>query len=188
MLFPGDPEFTLENYGELPYHYPIIAVKEGLLLRRETLNDMERPTAMVTAMLANQNRDPKKNKKPFSYEDFCFYKPMDDENTPAYVYGSSMLAALNMGLLPSWALFCFKEVTASASREYVPAVPLLFAEDAILLHPKRVEGGWYGMLIAQESASNRRVTFSDPDGKLFHLQVPTVHTKVICQEESVLFD
>jgi hypothetical protein len=141
---------------------------------------------MVSSILANQNRDPKKSKKAPGWEDFSFYRPRDGATTANYVYGSAMLEMAKKGRLPSWALFCFREVTETASAAYKPAMCAFVAEDAMLLHPVKVGNGWEGMLIAQESASEQQRTFVDDGGQKYVLHVPHVHTKVVCQEDVTL--
>lgn len=141
---------------------------------------------MNTAMLANQNRDPKKQKKGYTYEDFSFYKPMDVGNTADYVYGSAIVEMAKKRTLPAWAMFCFKEVAATASPGYKPATCALVAEDAMLLHPNRVGDGWEGMLVACESASEQTRKFVDDHGAEYVLTVPHIHTKFIAEEDVVL--
>jgi len=185
-FYPGDPEFTWEKYSSLPYPYVVTAYVRGSDLYRERMHDQERPTAMVSALLANSQRDPKKNKKPPTWEDFSFYKPRNGGSTANYVYGSAMLEMAKKRRLPGWALFCFKEVVETASAAYVPAMCAFVAEDAMLLHPVRAGEGWEGMLIATESASEQERVFVDDSGAKHVLRVPHVHTKVICQEDVIL--
>lgn len=180
-LYPGDSDFSWENYSSLPYNYVVVAYVRGTALYREKMHDFERPTAMVSSLLANQSRDMKKSKKPLGWEDFSFYKPQLGSEGVSYVYGSSMLKLVKARALPSWALFCFKEVTASASDAYEPACAALIAEDALLLHPIQDGNGWSGMLIAQESASDQERVFRGEDGTVVKLTVPYIPTKVVCQ-------
>lgn len=186
MFFPGDQEFTWERYSSLPYPYVINAFAAGSRLYQERMHDMERPTALVASILSNQNRDPKKGKA-VTFEDMSFYKPRDHYSRADGAYGSAMLKMVERGTLPSWALFCFKGVTAAADLEYVPKTCALVAEDAILLHPVEKNGTWEGMLIAQESASMQRREFVSDDGRRVSLAVPRVGTKVICEEGVTLF-
>lgn len=156
-------------------------------MHRERLHDLERPVAMVSSILANNNRDPKKNKKGFSYEDFSFYRPTDGGDVADYVYGSAMLEMAKKGRLPAWAMFCYKEVTSAAQPDYVPENCALVSEDAILLHPEKTQTGWSGMLIAAESASDQVRLFTADDGTVFKLAVPHIHTKYVAEENVVLF-
>ena len=185
-FYPGDPDFTFERYSSLPYSYVLLAYIKGSDLYRERMHDLERPTAMISSILANQNRDPKKSGKPLNFLDFSFYKPRHGENSANYVYGSAMLKMAKERRLPAWALFCFKEVVSSASQSYKPEVCALVAEDAMLLHPVKTPEGWEGMLIAVESASDKVRMFTDDKGRKHTLTVPHVHTKAICEEGVVL--
>ena len=141
---------------------------------------------MVSSLLANQNRDPKRAAKAYTFEDFSMYKPRDGGDRADYVYGSAMLKMAKLRRLPAWALFCFKEVTASANPEYDPDVCAFIAEDAMLLHPVRVGDSYEGMLIALESASERVRVFVDDEGNEITLTVPHVHTKAIAEENVIL--
>lgn len=185
MFFPGDPEFTWENYAQLPYPYVVNAYQNGHILNQERLHDLERPTALLTALTSNKGKDPRKNKLN-TYLDMSFYKPRDTEASVDAAYGSAMLEMAKRGMLPSWTLFCFKEVTASADSSYKPETLALVAEDAVLLHPQQTPSGWEGMLIARESASLQEREFVSDTGQTVVLTVPLVHTKVICEEGVIL--
>ena len=162
------------------------AIKRGDKMRQYDLFDYERPIAQQTAVIANQNRDPKKQKKGFSFQDFSFYIPQEERNLPNGAYGSAALAALKERRFPSWALFCYKDLVATADQGYVPHMPILVAEDAILLHPVKDGHGWRGMLVAQESASEKRRTFDDGQGNSITLTVPFVETKFVAIEDVTL--
>lgn len=185
MFFPGDSDFTWENYSSLPYPYVINAFTNGSNLYRESMHDRERPIALATSLIANKGRDPKKSKT-LSYLDMSFYKPIDQEGAVDYYYGSAMMQLAKRKLLPSWTLFCFKEVTANAASDYIPEMCALIAEDAILLHPVQHGHIWEGMLIAQESASEQRRVFKSETGVQVTLTVPHVHTKIVCEEDARL--
>jgi len=149
------------------------------------MHDLERPTALSATFLANKGRDPKKNKM-INYLDLSFYKPRNGSDGADAVYGSAMMTMAKRRTLPSWALFCFKDVTSGASSDYVPEVCAFVAKDAMLLHPIKVDGGWEGMLIALESASEQKRTFVADNGEEYELFVPLVHTKAIAEEGVVL--
>lgn len=148
----------------------------------EELANYERPIATQTALLANQNRDPKKQRKPFDPRDFSYYLPRDERNLPTDVYGSAAMLMVRAGRFPSWALFCYKDLAASATEDYIPAMCALVSKDAILLHPVRTNNGWKGMLIAQESASESRRVFTDDEGHEYTLSVPFIETKFVAKE------
>ena len=184
--FPGDPDFTFERFPDLPYQYVLLAVSRGGAAQQRALHDAERPIALNTTVLAAQNRDPKKGKPPV-YTDFCFYKPVADGDRPDHVYGSSYVKLIADKKLPSWALFCYKDLSRSALAGYEPEICALIAEDAILLHPEKVGANSYeGLLLAKESASGERRSFKNDFGEEIFLSVPQVGTKLIAQEGVIL--
>lgn len=184
--FPGDAEFTAENYSSLSWGYVVSAVRRALDMRHKDLHAQERPTAMLSSLFANSNRDPKKSQKGYSYLDFSFYKPLQNEDVPQSHYGSAYSELIKKGRLPSWALFCFKSLMSSVDEGYVPPEAAFISEDAILLHPERIDGGWRGLLIAMESASDQRRAFEMTNGEIIHLTVPYIHTKLVAQENAIL--
>ena len=122
-----------------------------------------------------------------TYVEFSFYKPVEDGDRPDYVYGSAYMVLVKEKRLPPWALFCFKTLSESANAGYEPEEAALIAEDAILLHPRRVGNNSYeGLLIAMESASEQRREFTDGKGKTFTLRLPYVGTKFIAEEDVIL--
>ena len=150
------------------------------------LFDYERPIAQQTSIIANQQRDPKKQKKPFSLEDFSFYIQREDRNLPAGAYGSAALRAIKEELFPSWALFCYQDLANGADQAYSPENPILVCEDAILLHPVKTPGGVAGMLIAQESASEHQRVMRDVEGRTYRVIIPYIETKVVAIEDVTL--
>ena len=185
-LFPGDPDFSWRNFWDLPFCYVLDAVHYGALNRQKTLHEEERPIALQSSILANQSRDPKRKKEPYSWEDFAMYRPKEDENLPDGRYGSAMLKAFRDKRLPAWALFCFKELASAADKGYEPSEAILVSSDAVLLHPTITAGGWTGLLIAQESASNQLRVFRDSAGISHRLTVPFIETKIVAIEDVVL--
>jgi hypothetical protein len=95
--------------------------------------------------------------------------------------------AVKQGRFPTWALFCFKELSGQAKKGYTPSMAALVCEDAILLHPVSSPDGYKGLLIARESASLKTRTFTDDRGKTYSLNLPEIVTKVIAQEDVTLF-
>ncbi len=158
----------------------------GTKARRVELYDYERPIAQQTAILANQQRDPKKQRQPYSMDDFALYRPVDADGTPDGAYGSAMIALVKAKKCPPWALFCYKELSAAADPDYEPALPALVADGAILLHPEKTQDGYKGLLIATEGAGGQRLLFEGGDGSTALLSVPVIETKVIAQEDVVL--
>lgn len=138
-------------------------------------------------MTANQNRDPKRQRKPYEFKDFFFFEPINSKNLPEGRFGAAALELHKRGLLPSWSLFCFPQLTTNATRGYIPATCALMNENAILLHPVQKEGGYQGMLIAREAASGKVCDFTDDRGRIVKLKVPHIQTKIIANEESILY-
>lgn len=161
------------------------AVRRAADIRHKQLHEAERPTAMLSCLYANSQRDPKKT-KPYSYTDFSFYKPIADGETPQSHYGAAYLELMRSKRLPAWALFCFKALSVSAATDYVPTEPGFVAEDAVLLHPEKLGDGYKGLLIALESASDQRRVFRNSKGDEILLTVPYVDTKVVAQENVIL--
>lgn len=155
--------------------------------RELTLHEEERPVALLASLMANQNRNTKKQREPYKLDQFCLYKPREQQEIPAYVYGSAAVAAIKRGLLPSWALFCYKQLSAAASNDYEPKVSIMVAEDALILHPIKTEDGWKGMLIAMESAGRQRREFKiEGKEETVWLTVPEIETKMIAVEDVAL--
>ena len=146
----------------------------------------ERPTAQLTALTANMNRDTKKTPKPYHLDDFCLYRDREGHELPDSAYGSAAMLLLKQKRMPPWALFCYKALANSADKDYVPNKAALVAEDVILLHPVLQGTSYTGMMIALESASEQRRVFTDDEGHQIALTVPFVDTKVVAQEGATL--
>lgn len=171
----------------MSYGYVLLAVIRGNESRQRTLHENEGPIASLAALTANQQRDVKKRKEPYSLNDFCLYKPKEEKNLPRYVYGSAALKAISEGMYPSWALFCYKELAESAQAGYVPGNAIAVAHDAIILHPTVEPDGIRGLLIAQEAAGGQIREFIDSKGDVHRLTVPPVGTKIEAAENIKLF-
>ena len=155
-------------------------------MNHDKLHSLERPVAMLSSIYANSQRDPKKTQKSYSYMDFSFYKPVESLDVPQSHYGSAYAALVSSNRMPSWALFCFKGLMASVDEGYAPAEPGFVSEDAVLLHPEKVQGGYKGLLIAKESAGDQRRIFVNSKGEQIALTVPFIQTKVIAEEGVIL--
>ena len=163
----------------------IRAVAKGIDNHRTRLHDQERPIALLTSLYANSKRNEKKSKS-VDWLDFCFYRPRNDGSSAKSENGAAMMILAKKKLLPSWGLFCFKEVTANADDAYRPKTVAYIADDAMLLNPIREENGYRGLLIAQESASESIRVMKNPEtGESVSLLIPHIHTKIMA-EESVL--
>jgi len=162
----------------LPSEYVYIAYRKVQELKVAKLNNYEKPIATLTCLTANLNRD--KKTKPYIPEDFYVYKKPGDGNGPGLRYSSSYMHLIENRQLPSWALFCYKDV-ASNSGGVAPPVPALFSENAILLAPSRTQDGYQGMLIAREEAKGVQ-RFTSPCGIDVELVVEDMPTKVVAVE------
>ena len=182
--FPGDTEYAWDRFYQLPYEYVLSGFYKMEKLHRKQLHDYEMPIALNTAVYANSQRDSRKNQKSFGPLDFSLYKPLGGEG-PAGYYAACYVHLIEQKQLPTWALFCYKEV-ASSARGSAGHQYALLAEDAILVGPRPVENGFTGFLIALETASEQVRTFTDPSGNSFSLTLPKVPTKVIAEENVTL--
>lgn len=162
-------------------------MKIGVKMRQEELYQYELPIAQQTSLVANQQRDVKRKREPYNLNDFSFFKPVVSGDNPSSHYGSAALSMVKSGTFPSWALFCFKELSSMADPTYIPGVAGFVSEDAVLLHPTKTESGYQGFLIARESAGNQLRDFDDGKGNIVSLRVPPVHTKVIAEEDVTLY-
>ena len=162
----------------MPSEYVYIAYKKVQDLKIAKLNNYEKPIAALTCLTANLNRG--KKTKPYIPEDFYVYRKPGDGNGPNLRYSSSYMHLIENRQLPSWALFCYKDV-ASNSGGAVPPVPALFSENAILLAPSRTQDGYQGMLIAREEAEGAQ-RFTSPCGIDVELIVEGMPTKVVAVE------
>lgn len=185
-MFPGDPEFSLNSFYELPYEYVIRAYQQAQKLWQRELFAYERPIAIQTSLHANFNRDAKKQRKPYKPEDFYLYQPKDDQDLPTGRCGAAAIALIQKRLFPSWALFCYKELASGSEGASAPPLLAFLSPTALLLAPVKVDGGYKGMLIAQEDAGNRWIEFKSPCGRVETLYVPNVPTKVIAQDNMIL--
>ena len=182
--FPGDPEYSWDRFCQLPYEYVLTGFAKMQEMRMDELNELEMPVALNTAVYANSQRDPKSSKKPLGPLDFAMYKRLKNEG-PSIYYASCYMAALKEGLLPTWALFCYKEI-APAATGTAGRLSVLVSEDAILVGPRQTDEGLKGLLIALESASAQVRTFKGPDGEVFSFKLPLIETKVIAREDVTL--
>ena len=179
--FPGDAEYSWNRFYQLPYDYVLSGFHKAQQLRREELHELELPVALNTAIYANSQKDPKSRQKPSTMFDFAIYKKVD-ANGPDSHYADCYMKLLKSGNLPSWALFCYKEVASSATGSSPSSAYALIAEDVILVGPRQTELGITGLLIAQESASGQTRQLRSTDGTIHTLRIPLIETKVIAEE------
>jgi len=169
----------------LPLEYVIEAYSRGLKLRRFELHEYERPHALHMSMIANFNRDPESQSEAFSPENFFLYEASENGNLPDNRYGAAALALIREELFPSWALFCYKDLSARSSGA-IPPILAFISEDAILLAPIAVDDGFKGLLIAKEKASDQWIAMESPCGKKEMLYVPRIDSKIVANEDVIL--
>ena len=80
--------------------------------------------------------------------------------------------------LPAWGLFCFKDMKGKATGNRPPLVSFA-CEDAILLAPVLHGNTYVGLLLAMESASNKKRKMTSPSGMTYWLQIPEIGTKFV---------
>lgn len=153
-------------------------------LWRLELHAYERPHAAHMQLVANANRD-KKKQKAYSMDQFYLYQPTESKNLPEAQYGAAAAELIKLNLFPSWALFCYKDLVSRAGRR-PPELLCFKCDTAILIAPEPVEGGYKGLLIALEEASGALLQMESPCGQKVKLSVPYIPTKVIAKEDVIL--
>lgn len=181
-FFPGDSDFSRENFKEQPYEYVIAAYNRIWKMRQSELHEYELPIANLAALTANVNAGGK-NKKQYTANDFSMFTPVESLNLPETAAAAAYMFLVKEKMLPSWALFCFKDMKTEATP---PSFVAFICEDAILLAPQEEELGFKGLLIAQESASSETRTMTSPCGRTVELDIPHVKTKVIAESATLL--
>ena len=177
-LWPGDPLFSPEAFGALPAHYVYEAIAQGQELRRRELHEQELGVASLSALMANINRDTKRNKQPYKPTDFCYFADKADRNDPDAINAAAYLQLVQDGLMPNWALFIYPQMKGMAEGLPAPDPVAAIGRDFILLAPEPANGGMEGLLIAKKTVS----------GKLLQVKLGRQSIKVIVPEfeESVV--
>lgn len=144
------------------------------------MHEAEIPTANLTALTANLNRDPKKQRKGFTVKDFCFFAPLENENEPEMAAANAYMYLIEKKLLPSWALCVFGDMRkGEASKAPNPAA--LIGEGVILLNPTPKNGGVEGLLLANSSAANNAIQVTDGES-FYRIAVPDFDESRIARE------
>lgn len=115
-------------------------------------------------------------------DDFFLYQPRDAKNIPTSVYGAAAMELAAKNLLPPWALFVFKDLK-EASDGPPPQLLAYIGENAMILAPLHYEDRVKGMVIATESASQKRMTMTSPCGRKIYVELPFVNGKFYAQED-----
>lgn len=184
-LWPGDDDFTPDNFGGLGVSYVRDAIVTGTILRRRELHDQELAVANLTALTANMNRDTKKVKTPYSVIDFCFFAGEEERNTPDAINAAAFMELHKRGELPRWALFVFPQMKGLAS-DCAPPEPLAALGDGVvLLAPQIRNGGVEGLLLATQEVSGKEVRVT-MNGEVRTASIPTFEEFVLARENVFL--
>ena len=179
-MWPGDPLFEPERFGELSVSYVYNALSAGRKARRQELHEEELPVANLASLMANINRDAKKVKKPYGVIDFCFYASDDSANRPDDGPKNAYMALLDQKKLPRWALFVFADMK-SGNAKAAPAPAAAVGEHVVLLAPQRRNGGLEGLLMATSEAYGQHVEV-EMDGESFTVAVPDFEGHAVARE------
>jgi hypothetical protein len=142
---------------------------------------VEGPVALLSSLFANSNRDPKKQKEPFSMKDFYLYEDKEDMNIPSSVYGSAAMALASKRLLPSWALFIYKDLR-SASDGNAPELLAYIGDDVLLLAPAHRDKKIRAMVVSMESSYGKVRHVKSPCGRQLTIKCPIGVNKFFAQE------
>lgn len=144
---------------------------------------------MLATQQAELNRDRKKQKRPFSIEDFYCYQSEEDKDSIDVIYGITAMELIKIRKFPNWGLFVYKELASSAEKgkgSKLPEVLCYQSDNVILMAPQISDGVCRCMLIALESASNCVVHLTSPCGKEIKARIPELRSKVTATENCYL--
>ncbi len=122
---------------------------------REYLHALEIPIAQLCALTANMNRDPKKQKKPYSVEDFTFFSAKE-ESKPERRAAMAYMTMVERKTLPAWALFCLGDFKDGKGQTY-PTDPAVVGDGMLLLAPQENDNKLKGLLIAEQKVSGKQL-------------------------------
>ncbi len=184
-LWPGDPDFSAECFGEQKVGYVLAAIKNGQKFRKQELHEEELATANLTALTANLNRDAKKQKTPHKVSDFCFFADADEESRPDSAPASAFHRLIEQKRLPSWALFVFASFKGQGSAVEAPSPVAAIGEGVVVLAPEAKTGGIEGLLLATSAVSGQVVEV-DVDGTKLKVAIPEFEDSIIAREHVFL--
>lgn len=125
------------------------------------------------------NRDPKKNRKPFTTEDFCTFIDRAS-NRPEEEAALAFMALVREKELPVWALGFFSDFKHGAPTKRPTKELALIGKDIILLAPIEIHEGFEGTMIAEQSASEQTRTVMH-NGMEWTIQVPKFEGMMFAQ-------
>ena len=139
--------------------------------------------AQLCAITANMNRDPKKQKKPYTVEDFTFFGA-SEESKPEYRAAMAYMTLLEPDELPGWALFCLNDFKSAKGKTY-PTDPAVIGDGLILLAPEENENKIKGLLLAEHKVSGKQVTVKW-EGHTMLVSVPSFDGFVVAKADEEL--
>ncbi len=175
-------EFSVDRYYNLPYEYVLEAYDHALKQKQRKLHELESPIALLTSLTANINRDSKKQKKPYKMNDFFLFEPSEDRNIPTGTYGAAAMKLIEIDQFPSWALFVYKDLSAS-SNGAPPSLLAFIHEEAILLAPIVKGDLATGMLICTEKAYKKTLEMKSPCGEVISVDIPPLKGAYVAIED-----
>lgn len=130
-------------------------------------------------MHANLNRDAKKQRKPYSAADFCFFVD-HEENRPEARAASIYMALVKAKRLPGFALPFFSDFKhGEPSKAPLEQVVMLHPE-FVFLDPQAIEGGFIGTMIAEHSVSGKTIEVEHMD-QIWTIQVPEFEDYILAK-------
>lgn len=102
------------------------------------------------------NRDPKKQRKPYSTEDFCTFIDRSS-NKPALAASTAFMALAEAKKLPSWALGFFSDFKGGEKTKRPWDELAMVGENFILLAPVEIHEGFEGTMIAEHECSGKEI-------------------------------
>ena len=156
-------------------------------LRKNELHEYERPIAMMMLQTAEMNRDSKKRRKPYDIEEFFLYSDKERDSLPDPKYCAAAMALAKQEILPSWALFIYKDLKDNSVGYKPPELLAYIGADVVLLAPEVDRDGCRAMLIAEKSASGTIKDLMSPCGRKIRVGIPSF-SGAFYAEEDVLLD
>jgi hypothetical protein len=121
--------------------------------------------AQLAYWQAEINRDKEKRPEPFTLADFCMFRSRDNDPTgPSPDQCAAMHVLVKDGTIPMFAIPFYPAIETQHLDHPAPNPVALIAEQALLLAPRPSPDGWAGLLIAEQEAAGRVMTFHLPDG------------------------
>lgn len=118
---------------------------------------LELPQAQLVALTANINRDSKKNRKPFTTLDFCYFHDAE-ANKPQARAAAAYMRLVKDNLMPGWALFCFGDFKHADASLRESSECAIIGESWMLLAPEQIDNGYTGLLLAEFPVSGKEIT------------------------------